>query len=181
MSDDARQDPRAQIMRYVDRAYEALERASYYELLNLPADVTRPALRDRYYKLASRLHPDLHGDCLAPDEAHKLTSVYSRIVEAYKILRDGERRAQYDAGLAEGKLRWDADAGARRQVRRVEDDVKNPSARKFFVLGRDALRAGNGKAAVMNLRMALSMEPGNAVIQAELTRAEALAETQGGL
>src|SRR5690606_27135103 len=125
---DAPHDPRARIMRFVDTAYAALDRTNYYELLNVRPDATRPELRSRYYKLAARLHPDLHGDALDDAQAHRLTAVYSRIVEAYKVLTDGERRAQYDAGLAEGKLRWDADAGARRQVRRPEDEVRNAAA-----------------------------------------------------
>jgi len=175
-----RRDPRETISTFVDNAYTALDATDYYGVLGVPRDVAAPQLRERYYALASRLHPDLHGEWMPEATRHKLTSVFSRVVEAYKILTDGERRAEYDKGLAEGQLRFDADAAARPKIKRVEDDVPDGSARKFFLLGRDALRARNGKGAVMNLQMALKMAPGNKAIQAELATAKALLDEQGG-
>ena len=38
-------------------------------------------IRDAYYKLASRLHPDVHGEGIDPDFRRRLTSVFSRVVE----------------------------------------------------------------------------------------------------
>jgi DnaJ-class molecular chaperone len=173
-----KRDPRGAIARFVERAHEALASTDYYGILGVARDTNAVQMRDVYYKLAAKLHPDLHAGWMNEEQRRKLTSVYSRVVEAYKILSDGQRRAQYDAGLAEGKLRFDADAAARPKIKRVEDDVPDGSARKFFLLGCDALRSRNGKGAVMNLRMALSMAPGNEVIKRELEVAEKLAASQ---
>ena len=98
-----------------------------------------------------------------------------RQIEAYQVLSDGMTREQYDQQLAQGQVRWDADAAARPRVHRDEDQIDNAAAKKFFLLGRAAIRDGNGKAAVMNLQMALSMEPGNQTIEAELGKAKELA------
>lgn len=173
-----RRDHRETISSFIEKAHAALGEASYYEVLGVERNVTTPELRARYYALASRLHPDLYGDTIPEPMRRKLTSVYSRVVEAYKILTDGVRRAEYDAGLAEGKVRFDADAAARPKIKRIEDDVPDGPARKFFLLGRDALRVSNAKAAIMNLKMALSMAPGNETIKAELARAEAMLKEQ---
>jgi DnaJ-class molecular chaperone len=179
MSEGAR-DPRAAVAQFVEQAYAALERTSYYQILGLPKDATGAQIRAAYYRLASRLHPDLHADAFDAELRHKLTAVFSRVVEAYKMLSHGERREQYDRQLADGNVRWSADAAkAQTKIKRAEEQVRDGAARKFFVLGRNALLAGNGKAAVMNLRMALSMEPHNDIIKAELARAEALAASQG--
>ncbi len=175
-----RSDPRETISTFVEKAHAVLGETDYYGILGVKRDATAQQLRDRYYVMASRLHPDLHGEWMTEPQRRKLTSVYSRVVEAYKILTDGERRAEYDRGLEEGRVRFDADAAARPKIKRDEDDVPDGSARKFFLLGREALRARNGKGAVMNLQMALKMAPGNQVIEAELARAKELLDTQGG-
>lgn len=169
-----RRDPRETITAFVTRAHGALDDTDYYSILGVGRDADTEQLRASYYRLASRLHPDLHGDWMTPELRRKLTSVFSRVVEAYKVLTHGERRAAYDAGLADGRVRFDADAAARPKIKRVEDDVPDGAARKFFMLGCDALRMRNAKAAIMNLKMAQSMARGNPVIAAKLSEAEAL-------
>jgi DnaJ-class molecular chaperone len=163
---------RAAIADFIEKAYERIDQADSYYILGVSRDATVMQIRAAYYRLAARLHPDLHGTAMAPELKRKLTTVYSRVVEAYKVLSDGTRRAQYDEGLAKGNVRWDADEGARPKIRRPEDDVSNPGAKKFFLLALDAMRTDNAKSAVMNLRFALSLEPDNERIKAELAKAE---------
>jgi DnaJ-class molecular chaperone len=171
---DVSQAERAAVAAFIDKAHASIGEVDSYYLLGVGRDASSSEIRSAYYRLAARLHPDLHGDWLTAELRRKLTSVFSRVVEAYKVLSNGERREQYDRGLAEGRVRWDADAAAKKpRIRRVEDEVPDGAARKFFVLGRDALLSGNIKSAVMNLELAMSMAPGNATIAAELARAKA--------
>jgi len=167
-------DRRAAIARFIEAAHAKIDEADGYYILGVERDASAVQIRAAYYRLAARLHPDLHGDWMETELKRKLTTVYSRVVEAYKVLSDGGRRAQYDTGLAEGKLRWDADEGARPKIHRPEDDIENPNAKKFFLLGLDALRTGNPKSAVVNLKFALSVEPGNERIIEELAKAKEL-------
>ncbi len=164
-------DPRQAILEFIERAYADLDQVDNYYLLGVARDATGAEIRRAYYRLAGRLHPDLFGDGLEPALRQKLTTLFSRVVEAYQVLGDGERRARYDQGLAAGKLRWSADEEARPRIRRAEDQVPDGPARKFFRLGQDALLAGNPRAAVMNLELAASMAPDNQTIQDELARA----------
>jgi outer membrane protein assembly factor BamD (BamD/ComL family) len=81
------------------------------------------------------------------------------------VLSHGERREQYDAMIAEGRLRWTADDDARPKRKRPEDQITDAAAKKFYLLGMEALRTGNTSSAVMNLQFAQQRDPNNPVIR----------------
>jgi curved DNA-binding protein CbpA len=159
----------ATIADFVERAYQVLGEIDYYQILGLARDAGPDAVRAAYYRLAARLHPDTHGDEIDPIFKQKLTSVYSRLVEAYRVLSNPAQREPYDAGLADGEMRLST--GVRLKVK-PEDAISDPGARRFYVLGVQALNGRDPKSAVMNLRMALSRES-CPVIQVALADAEA--------
>src|SRR6185295_18352880 len=100
-----------------------------------------------------------------------------RIVEAYQVLMNGEKRFQYDKMLAKGKLRWtQEEERSAVSSSKPDADIKSPNAKRLYNLGKQQLMGGNPKGAIMNLKMALSAEPDNPVIQAELAKAEAAAK-----
>lgn len=172
---------KAAIRGWIDQQHAELDRSSYYHLLQVARDAHEPAIRTAYYALVARLHPDLYVETLDVVTRQKLVSLYSRIVEAYRVLSDGQKRGQYDRALAEGRMRWSPEEEKAANARRdLDAEVTNPNARRFFKLGRAALMAGDGKGAVMNLKLALSVEPGAKVIKAELAKAETLLKSQGG-
>jgi DnaJ-class molecular chaperone len=166
---------RTAIRTWIDQQFEELPRASYYQLLGVGREATEDQVRMAYYRLVARFHPDLYGDALVPETRAKLVSIYSRLVEAYRCLSSGERRMRYDRGLAAGKLRWTAD-DQRVPGRDAEADVAHPKAKQFLRMARAAIQNGDGKGAVTHLKLALSIEPQNQVILAELARAEKLSK-----
>jgi curved DNA-binding protein CbpA len=161
---------RAAIRAFIDQQHAEMERSSYYHLLGVERSAGVADIRDAYYRLVARFHPDLYGDALEPDTREKLVSLYSRLVEAYRCLTDGARREKYDRQLAAGKLRWTPEDD--RVPRDPEAEITNPNAKRFFRMGRTALLAGDVKGAITNLKLALSAEPGCEAIRAELARAE---------
>lgn len=164
------QDRQTQIARFVERAYGALDRVDYYRLLGVSSAATETEIREAYYKLAQHLHPDIHGVDIPEPFRLKLTAVFSRVVEAYKALSDGPRREAYDRGLARGSLRLKM--GVEIQNDRPEARITDPGALKFYRLARAAREGGDLKSALMNLRLALSVEPDNTVLQSELADLE---------
>jgi hypothetical protein len=62
----------------------------YYQILDVAFDSTEGEIRRAYLKSALRFHPDKHGDTL---EAKRR---FQEIGEAYHVLSDPERRAEYD-------------------------------------------------------------------------------------
>ena len=160
------------VVRFINRAHGLLEQITYYKILNVQQAASAAEIKKAYYKLASKLHPDLYSRQIDDEFRQRLTAVYSRVVEAYKVLSDGKRRNLYDKQLREGEVRLTADAEAKPKFDRPEDKIENPNAKKFYLLGVAALRTGDAKSAAFNLKLALSAEPSSDVIKEALARAE---------
>jgi len=61
----------------------------YYEILNVPKEASKDQLKQEYRKLALQYHPDRNK---SPDAETR----FKEISEAYAVLSDDEKRAQYD-------------------------------------------------------------------------------------
>ena len=55
------QQVREKIRRYVDQAYAVLDQVDYYQLLSVSSASSDEEIRASYYRIAARLHPDVHG------------------------------------------------------------------------------------------------------------------------
>ncbi len=163
---------RQAIRAWIEQQHAELDQKSYYQLLGVERGASDNDIRTAYYHMVARFHPDLYGDILDKDVRARLVTLYSRLVEGYRVLRDPGKRAQYGKLLESGKMRWTAEE--ERGPRPDGDEVANPNARRFYKLGKSALAAGDAKGAAVNLKLALSVEPGNPTIKAELAKAEAL-------
>src|SRR5262245_36037616 len=126
MADISDQGAREAIRAWIEQQHAELDRSSYYHLLGVPRSAHEPQIRDAYYRLVARLHPDLYVNTLDMATRQKLITLYSRVVEGYRILADGAKRVQYDRLLAEGKLRWSTE-DERAPRRDPEAELKNPN------------------------------------------------------
>ena len=67
-----------------------MTRKDYYEILGVPRDATQEQIKKAYRELALKYHPDRNpGDKEAEER-------FKEINEAYQVLSDPEKRAQYD-------------------------------------------------------------------------------------
>ncbi|MDX2099071.1 MAG: J domain-containing protein [Leptolyngbyaceae cyanobacterium bins.59] len=94
---------------------------NYYEILGVPRDASLEEIKQVYRKLARQYHPDLNPGNKAAEEKFK------DIGEAYEVLSDTAKRAQYDGfsrywkqsgfqGTASRSNGWAGRAGAERTV-----------------------------------------------------------------
>lgn len=91
----------------LERWLQVIELISYYDILGVPQHATDTAIRDAFHRFGAAFHPDRHRE----DEGihSKVTRVFRRGVEAYRVLRHPALRARYDLGLAQGRLRLESD------------------------------------------------------------------------
>ncbi len=65
----------------------------YYKILNISQSATQSDIKKSYRALARQYHPDANvGD-------PKFDKIFADINEAYEILKDEEKRKEYDKGL----------------------------------------------------------------------------------
>ncbi len=62
----------------------------YYQILDVDENVDAKALKSAYRKLARKYHPDVSDEKEAEDR-------FKEVAEAYEVLKDKEKRAEYDA------------------------------------------------------------------------------------
>lgn len=68
-----------------------MARRDYYEILGVPRTATQEEIKRAFRRLAREHHPDINQDPRAGER-------FKEMNEAYQILGDPERRAQYDRG-----------------------------------------------------------------------------------
>jgi curved DNA-binding protein CbpA len=81
-------------------AYEGLKTRNHFEVLGIPKASTEAQVKEAYFRLAKRFHPDAHHDPALADLADKLEAVFIRLGRAYEVLRNPRSRSSYEADLA---------------------------------------------------------------------------------
>src|SRR5579875_3072438 len=80
----------------------------YYEILGVSRNASDEEIKKAYRKLARDLHPDSHSG--SPSEKVAAEERFKLVNQAYEVLKDPERRRQYDMFGADGE-RLGAGAG----------------------------------------------------------------------
>lgn len=106
----------------------------YYEILGISKDASIEEIKKAYRKLALKLHPDRNPDDSASEERFKLVS------EAYGVLIDPNKRAEYDRFRQSGSFGFNgqaASSGENAHFSFSQDDIfrdlfANEFARNIF-------------------------------------------------
>jgi curved DNA-binding protein CbpA len=155
---------------------DPLERLDYYTLLQVEAEASADQVRQAFHRFAAKYHPDRFlGGGAEPAKVERAAQIYRRGAEAYKVLCDPARRRLYDAGLARGLLRFDANAEPPPQPAVLGQwpiKVRSPVARPFATKAEQAYKAGDFGTAKVNLKLALAKDAGNAQIELLLSDVE---------
>jgi curved DNA-binding protein CbpA len=75
--------------------------ADHYEMLGVPRNSDRKAIKRAYFDLASRFHPDRYFRKRLGSFKVRMEAVFSGITAANDVLGNRDRRAEYDEYLAE--------------------------------------------------------------------------------
>jgi tetratricopeptide (TPR) repeat protein len=80
-------------------AYDGLKTKTHFEVLGIPRASSEAQVKEAYFQLAKRFHPDTHHDPAMDDLGEKLEAVFIRLGQAYEVLRNPRTRASYEANL----------------------------------------------------------------------------------
>ncbi|CAM9003545.1 unnamed protein product [Rhodiola kirilowii] len=74
----------------------------YYEILGLKPNATKPQIKEAFKKLAMKFHPDKHsGSSKSVQEIATLK--FKQVSEAYQVLTNDLKRADYDSRYGSGR------------------------------------------------------------------------------
>ncbi len=81
--------------------YYRLDDLDHYTLLGVTRDADKKSIKRSYFELAAVFHPDRYFKKNLGSFKSKMEELFARITEAHDTLIDKEKRAEYDAYLAE--------------------------------------------------------------------------------
>jgi curved DNA-binding protein CbpA len=113
--------------RAVLSTFATIERFDHYALLGAERAADRKGIKRAYYELAGKFHPDKYFRKNLGTFKAKMEAIFARVTLAHDVLSDREKRAEYDAYLAERRKLLSAEelmAEALEEVRRVEQAVE---------------------------------------------------------
>jgi tetratricopeptide (TPR) repeat protein len=95
----------AERRREILEAWEGLKACNHFEVLGLERAANEADVKEAYFRLAKRFHPDVHHGASLGDLRDKLEAVFIRLGEAYEVLRDPRKRRSYEERLGRPKPR----------------------------------------------------------------------------
>jgi hypothetical protein len=122
-------------------AYAGLKSRTHFEVLGITREATEGQVKEAYFRMAKRFHPDAHHDAALSDLRDRLEAVFIRLGDAYEVLRNPRIRATYERALEAKAPRPEAapaaappapsepTAGDPVQERRVAEDAIRKAAR----------------------------------------------------
>jgi len=159
--------------------YRLSEATNYYQVLDLPLTAEATEIKDAYYALARRYHPDRFHLKSGTGLHAQISSAFVRITQAYETLTDPKARSTYDQSLQRSRQFADSAPKA------VDDGSVPASADEFdleigssvgqaedsFREGFGALKQGRFNAALPHLAAATRLAPHVAQYRAYYGRA----------
>ncbi|HKB67873.1 MAG TPA: DnaJ domain-containing protein [Pyrinomonadaceae bacterium] len=161
---------------------------NHYQVLELPATANISEIKDTYYSMARRYHPDRFHLKSGTKVHAEISSAFARVTQAYETLTNPNARAGYDHTLERTRQYAEAEAQKAAKTResggspehldpdRAASETGVDSAEYSFREGSGALEQGRIRAAIQYLSNAARLEPKEARYRAYYGRALAADE-----
>lgn len=164
----------------IETLHEILPDLDYYRLLQIEPTAGQEAIDPAYRRESRRLHPDRFASFEAPVR-EKANEIFRAIGEGFRTLKEPETRARYDTERSTGARRVSSEAiasAAKDRAAAIDpaQAATNPKAEKYWKMALQNWNEGNYKGCVLQIQLALTFEPGNAVFQEWMDKARAAAD-----
>jgi hypothetical protein len=164
---------RSDILLWAQRTV-AKKGAQAHQLLDIDAEAGLDEAQAAFHRIARMAHPDLHRAMLTPEEHELVTLAYSRITGAYQDFRSQRmqttrlRPVHEDAGIPVP----DSPASPPPTVSGASGAMTS-KALIYYRKAELALRRGDLKGAILQLKMAIAADPVSPVLRTALGEVEA--------
>ncbi len=148
---------------------------NHYEVIQVEDEATTGEIKDAYYAMARRYHPDRFHEKSGTKLHSEISSAFARVTQAYEILMNPNTRAAYDHTLQ--RTRQIAAARTAEAAQTNQEATEFGGAEVSFREGCGALEQGRISAAVTHLANASRLEPLEARYRAYYGRALAASES----
>ena len=151
---------------------------NHYEVIELAPNAKTNEIKDAYYAMARRYHPDRFHLKSGTAVHNRISSAFARVTQAYEVLTDPNARAAYDQTLERSRQYAATTESKSAQADAIDnlEPEEDGSAEYSFREGFGALEQGRIQAAVMHLANAARLEPNVARYRAYYGRALASEE-----
>ena len=157
----------------------------YYRILEVSRDASEREIKRAYHRLARERHPDKGT---TPSQVKRLQDEFAQISTAYNILKDKQKRSEYDARLKKDEAkRAEAGEPAQRTTKAAASSAKprpgmgrdrSSIAQRAYAKGIQLFNAGDYRRAVEFFEAAIQNDDSEATYHARLGLA--LMRSHGG-
>ena len=169
------------LLQFLERI-EAAE--DYYDVLDLTSNVEADQIKEVYYMMARRYHPDRFHLRSGTSLHSRLSAAFAKVTQAYETLSDQTARATYDATLERQRKFTGAPSKPAKPAKQKDSAAADVSdldtdvgdAEQEFQDGLAALREDRTNVALPHLAAAARMNPSDARYRAYYGRALAASE-----
>jgi hypothetical protein len=159
-----------------------------HELLELRADATIQEIQDAFHKIARMAHPDVHRNSLAADELEMVTTAYALVAGAYQELRNRPGGPATTGSIPVARPRIPTPPGSAPVASEPASVPVTPSgaaphatgpqalssrAAVYYRKAELALKRGDLKSAVLQLKLAIAADNSSAFLRTALAEVEA--------
>ena len=174
---------RAEVLLWAQRVV-AMRSAAAHSILELKPDASIEDAQAAFHKIARVAHPDLHRNGLTPEELEMVTSAYGIAAGAYQTFRGQSMSTQRMKPLRSEDLAAAAAAGppaagptfstpaAGVPVSAGANQQMNSRALVYYRKAEIALRRGDLKVAILQIKMAIASDPSSAFLRTALAEVE---------
>jgi len=154
---------------------EVLDQLNHYEVLGVTQAASEPEIQAAFHLFSERFHPDRHR-AASPELRASITTIFRRGSEAYRVLRQPDRRTEYDLLLATSLRRVSAPAGPDSQLKALDELCLTPGGRLHARQASRAISDGRLDEAASLLERALLAEGENPELGERLEAVRHLAD-----